>query len=702
MGKILVVAEKPSVGRDISRVLKAEKKENGYNYGEKYVVSWAIGHLIALCDPEDYDQRLKKWRAEDLPIIPQKMKLKAINETKEQLKILKRLMNSSRIDSIICATDSGREGELIFRYIYEYVNCHKPFERLWISSMTDKAIKNGFENLKPSNEYDRLYKCAKCRSEADWLVGMNASRAYTLKYNSLLSIGRVQSPTLNIIVERKKEIEAFESKEYYEVVADYESFKGTWFLEKYSETKIFDKEKALEIAKKVSKKTGVVEKIEDEENRVPPPLLYDLTELQRDCNKKFGFSAKKTLSIAQSLYEKRKMITYPRTDSRYLSDDMAPKVGIVLKKLNNLEDYKHVLKPVLEMKKLPFSKRIIDNSKVTDHHAIIPAECNFNVQKLTSDEREVFNVIALRFISVFYAHHVFNVTRVVVNCMNERFVSKGTTVISPGWTAIYGDSENDSETPLPHVAEGENIDIVLAKAVKKKTSPPKPYTEAGLLSAMENAGRFIDDEEMKEMLKDGGIGTPATRASIIERLIEVGYVTRKGKTLLPTEKGEKLIEVLPNELKSPLTTGKWEKGLASIEKGNINEEKFMESICRFVHFLIEDSGKESGVVFEEENRSRNKGGLGKCPKCGKGNVFENSKAFFCGNWKNGCKFTIWKDSLKIYGYNIDSKTIKKLLKNKKVEGIECTLPQTGERGKADIVYNENTNGGIELINLKRM
>ncbi len=710
MGKILVIAEKPSVGRDIAKALGAVKKGDGYLYGEKYVVSWAIGHLLTLCDPEDYEKSLKKWRAEDLPIIPENIKLKAIKETESQLNILKSLMNSSRIESIICATDSGREGELIFRYIYEYVKCSKPFERLWISSMTDKAIKDGFASLKAGSEYDSLYKSAKCRSEADWLVGINASRAYTLKYDSLLSIGRVQSPTLNIVVERQKEIDAFEVKEYYEVIADYGNFEGVWFLREFTETKIFEKEKAEEKAKKVAGKKGVVERIENEEKRIPPPLLYDLTELQRDCNKKFGFSAQKTLSVAQDLYEKRKMITYPRTDSRYLSDDMVQKVGSILRRLKNTEEYKDCLEYVFSLKELPFSKRIIDNAKVTDHHAIIPADCNFNTGRLTNDEKKVFNLIVLRFISVFYPVYVYNITRVIVKCLEETFISKGTTVLSEGWTALYKGIEEkgkkqkkDDEAIIPPLKEKQEIQIISAKAVKKKTTPPKPYTEAGLLSAMENAGRFIENEGIKEAIKDSGIGTPATRAAIIERLLTVGYVVRKGKSIIPTEKGRKLMDVLPEELKSPKTTGRWEKGLSSIAKGKMQEERFMESIKKFVYFLVDNANKSGiDVVFEEERKGRSKGSLVKCPVCGKGEIFENSKAFFCSGWKRGCNFTVWKNSLDSYGNTVDSKMVKNILKYGKAEGVSCTLPQTGEKGAADIIINTKLSGGIEITNFKRL
>jgi len=708
MGKILIVAEKPSVGRDIGKVVGATRKGEGCLIGDEYVVSWAIGHLITLCDPQDYDEKLKKWRFEELPVMPEEIKLKAVYKTKPQLNVLKDLMGDKEIDSIICATDSGREGELIFRYIYDYVGCKKPFKRLWISSMTDSAIKEGFANLKDGTEYDNLYYSAKCRSEADWLVGINASRAYTLKYDALLSIGRVQTPTLAILVARQKEIDAFKIEEYFEVLAEYKDFSGTWFFKEYGETKIQDEEKAKQIANKVDKKTGIVEKVENEEKRQVAPLLYDLTELQRDCNKRFGFSAQKTLGIAQDLYEKRKMITYPRTDSRYLSDDMVDKVKATIKKISFVEKYAQLCKYVMALSALPLTKRIIDNSKVSDHHAIIPTDGSIKIESLTAEEFKVYNLIVLRFISAFYPPYVTSITRVVVKAEGETFISRGTVVVSEGWMALYRDMETkkknkDEEIIIPPINEGDELLIKSAKVQKKKTSPPKPYTEAGVLSAMENAGRFIEDEELKEQLKDSGLGTPATRAAIIERLISVGYVIRKGKSLVPAEKGINLIEVVPEELKSPQTTGKWEKGLLAIAKGKMEDERFMNSIKRFVRYIIGKAGSNAKAVsFGEERQGKSKGALGKCPLCKNSEVFENKKAFFCGNWKRGCRFTIWKNALDTYGNTVDTSKVKELLKVGKVEEVRATLPQTGEKGKAVLILKNDNSGALELMSFKRI
>ena len=712
MGKILVIAEKPSVARDIAKVLKANQKGDGCLIGENHVVSWAVGHLVTLAEPEDYDEKYKKWNFSTLPILPEEMKLKAIQQTRSQLKVLHKWMNSAEIDSLICATDSGREGELIFRYIYEITNCKKPFERLWISSMTEEAIKEGFATLKDGREYDLLYTSAKCRSEADWLVGMNATRAYTLRYDALLSIGRVQTPTLALIVNKQKEIDAFVAEGYFEVQADFGGYTGMW-IDQEEHTRIEKEETAKAIVQKVSGKQAVITKVEKEEKKTPPPLLYDLTELQRDCNKKFGFSAKKTLDIAQSLYEKRKMITYPRTDSRYLSDDMKGKVHNTLRRLNEVVEYQPYTQPLSG--NISFTKRIIDNSKVTDHHAIIPTDGKLRVDSLTEEEKKVFSLVAARFLAVFYPYYRYETTKVYAMAEQEQFLSKGTVVLEEGWqavekslvpaTATKKKKKDEEEQKLPALTEGEQRKIEKAAVQKKKTKPPTPYTESSLLSAMENAGRFVEDEALKEQMKDSGLGTPATRAAIIERLLTVGYIVRKGKNLIPTEKGMKLIEVVPIEMSSPQTTGKWEKGLSSISKGKMTEERFMASIRRYVQFLIQDaaSGRRADVVFPAEQirgKKRKNNAFGKCPVCGR-DILENTKSFYCAGWKNGCKFSLWKDSLTPYGLTLDGGMVKLLLKSGKTERIPVSLPQTGEKGTAVLILNKEKGGQIEIMDFIR-
>ena len=703
MSKELIIAEKPSVARDIAKVLNCKKKGDGYIEGEKYVITWAIGHLITLCEPEDYDRELKKWSYEKLPILPSEIKIKPYARTKKQLTIIKSLAKRQDVNAFICATDSGREGELIFRYIYEYVKVKKPFKRLWISSMTDEAIKEGFRLLKDGKEYDNLYYSAKCRSESDWLVGINATRAYTTKNNVLLSIGRVQTPTLALIVERYKEIELFVPQDYYEVEAKYTDFKGTWFLDKISETKLFDIKKANEIKNKVINEDGVVTKITKKQKKELPPLLYDLTELQRDGNKYYGYTAQTVLSVAQSLYEKRKLITYPRTDSRYLSDDLKQQVIKTMDKIN-VEPYSYAIKPLLEKGSLKFNKRIIDNSKITDHHAIIPTNVVPKTDALSPEEKNIYNLIVKRFISVFYDDFLFETTEAIVEIVQETFVSKGKIIKQKGWKVLYLDNTEDKDEILPVLKKGDIIKVVDANVLNKQTTPPKPYTEATLLSAMENAGRFVEDEELKEQLKQSGFGTPATRAGIIERLIQVEYIYRKGKSLYPTNKGIQLIEIVPSELKSPETTGKWEKGLNKISQGDLEYVKFMESIKRFVIYLVNSGGQtNTNIVFEKPEKKKTKSkkqdssSLGTCPLCNTGSILANSKAYYCSEWSNGCKFTIWKNVLKQYGKDLEEDTIKKLLVDKKVSNYNIVLPQTKENKVATLILNDN--GEIKLLNV---
>lgn len=703
--KLLVITEKPSVARDIAKVLKCSKKGVGYFYNEEYIISWAIGHLVTLCDPEEYNQDLKKWKMDTLPIIPDNIKTKAIKKTREQLKILNNLINMKEVSALICATDSGREGELIFRYIYSISKCKKPFQRLWISSMTDESIKEGFKNLKNGEEYDNLYKSAKCRSEADWLVGINASRAFTLKFNVLLSIGRVQTPTLAILVDRHTEIEKFEIKEYFEVEANFETkaqlkevYKATWLDLKKNETKIFEKNKVAEILNNIKGKNGLVFSVENETKKQHSPLLYDLTELQRDCNKKFGYSANKTLSLAQDLYEKRKLITYPRTDSRYISEDIKPKLMGILKCINSIPEYSTYLEYVFSLKSLPITKRIVDNSKISDHHAIIPTITKIDLSKLKLEERNVYNLIVRRFISVFYPCYVYNITKIITKVDNEYFITKGNTILEKGWTILNIKSEKEKkvEEHLPNVSKGEGVLLKNCKSINKKTKPPVHYNDATLLSAMENAGRLVEDEALKEQLKDSGLGTPATRASIIERLIGVGYLERKGKSLIPTQKGIQLIEVVPVELKSAETTGKWERGLSNVAKGKMETERFMQSIKRYVNFLVDYAKKTNcEVVFETEKlenskKYRNSKKFGKCIKCD-GDILENSKSFYCSNWKSGCKFSIWKDKIQGLAIKLDDRDIKKLLKEKKIENLQNINCDGKENSNCSVVLTEEGN-----------
>lgn len=750
--KILVIAEKPSVARDYARVLKCSQKGEGCLIGDDFIVSWAVGHLIELCEPEAYGDNYKRWNYADLPIIPPEMKLQVIRGNGKQFQILKKLMNSKETSGIICGTDSGREGELIFRYIYQVAGCRKPFQRLWVSSMTDEAIRKGFEELKDGHDYDSLFESAKCRSEADWLVGMNGTRAFTVKYDVLLSIGRVQTPTLSMIVNRQKEIDAFVPEEYYEVKANHpkglnssedKAFTSTWFTlkEKQKETHIAEKAEAERIAKGIEDAGGArVDSVTRTPGKQLQPLLYDLTELQRDANRRYGYSANKTLSIAQSLYEKHKLLTYPRTDSRYLPDDMKDTVRKTLHAIN-IPEFHEALMGIRELK---FSRRIIDNSKITDHHAIIPTPKTPDLTKLSAEEAAVYKLVCQRLMEVFYPAYEYETTEAVLKAESdgyaETFLAKGKIVTEMGFMALRKgifakeekpakssrsskkkNSDNEEEAQLPEMKEGDWIPVEKVSIAEKKTQPPKPFTEATLLTAMEYAGKYIEDEELKEEMDKLSLGTPATRASIIERLISVKYIHRSGKALLPTEKGKQLIAIVPPELKSPEMTGKWERSLEKIYQGTMDPQRFRGSIERYVQYIVgAASNKVPDIVFEKEQKKRRsssaakekgtpeKGNsLGICPVCHEGNVRRNTKAYYCTNWKAGCKFTVWLDSLDRYGAHVDDALMQKLLTFEESDGkqvyptveMPLILPQTQEKGKGKVFINES--GKIEFKRFKR-
>lgn len=606
--KTLVVAEKPSVGRDIARVLGVKGQGKGCLTSDTHIVTWAIGHLVGLSEPDEVDERYKKWRMDMLPMLPKKIPLKVIQQTRDQFQVVKNLMNSEEVSEIICATDSGREGELIFRYIYDLAQCHKPVKRLWVSSMTDQAIRAGLDSMKPGEAYDALYLSARCRSEADWLVGMNASRAFSLKYNAHLSVGRVQTPTLALLVRRDKEISDFVPEDYFEVTCDFGDYKGFW-MDENQKTRIPSKEKANEIKKKVAGKRGRVTESTRDEKRKPPEKLYDLTTLQREANRKFGFSADKTLKLAQSLYETRKMITYPRTDSSYLPDDMISKVQ---KTLNMLpEPYKAYVSAIAPVKT---AKRIYDNSKISDHHAIIPTDKYANLSVLSEDERKVFDLIARKFVAAHYPDYVYSSTKIITDVEGEKFKTLGNMPISEGWRALYKDDEKkkDDEKEIPLLSPGDERDVKRVTVKELKTKPPSPHTDDTLLKAMEDAGKTIEDEEIREKMKDSGLGTPATRAATISRLIDIGYAVRKGKQIFSTDKGKMLIHVTPEEMTSAVTTGKWERALAKMAQINEKSEmerketRFMESIQRFCTYLVDYAKtKAPRAQFPEEANRKN-------------------------------------------------------------------------------------------------
>ena len=603
--KKLIVAEKPSVAKDIARVLGVKTRAEGYLYGEEYVITWALGHLVSLCEPGEVNARWQKWNMADLPMLPETIPLKVLPATRQQYEIVKKLMNSKKIDSIVCATDSAREGELIFRYIYQLAGCDKRVERLWISSMTDAAIRQGFAQLKSASAYDALYESARCRSVADWLVGMNASRAFSLKYNAHLSIGRVQTPTLNLIVKRDLEIENFVPQDYWEVKASFGDYDGLWINPETKETRAGTKEQAERVKAETQKREATVEESEAEIKRVPPPQLFDLTTLQREANRKYGYSADKTLKLAQALYERHKLLTYPRTDSRYLPDDMAAKVQ---KTLRTLPEPYAAFVSAPEMNMGMHAKRFYDNSKISDHHAIVPTEKAPNLAALAPDERNVYDMVVRRLIAAHYPAYEYEAAKIITRVGAHRFKSTGSAPIREGWKALYrGEKPEKGETLLPRLETGATRRVEKVNIKANKTKPPQAHTDASILKMMENAGRDVEDEALREQMKDSGLGTPATRAAIIERLIQVGYARRAGKSLVSTEKGRKLIAVVPEQISSAVTTGKWEKALSAMagfsdpELRSAKSARFLDGINKFSVFLVEAARSASPAVrFENE------------------------------------------------------------------------------------------------------
>ncbi len=670
----LVVAEKPSVARDIARVLGAMGRGEGCLRGEGYVVTWAVGHLVTLKEPQELDARYAKWRAQDLPILPEKMETKVIRKTSAQFKAVKALMNDAETADIVCATDSGREGELIFRYIYDQAGCKKPVRRLWISSMTDEAIRQGFDALRPSSDYDALYESARCRADADWLIGMNATRAYTLRYGVLLSVGRVQTPTLSMLVKRRREIDAFVPQTYYTVRADFGDYRGVYVTAE-GEKRVDSREAAQAIAARARGGTGTVTKAARERKSEPPPLLYDLTTLQREANAQLGLTARQTLAAAQKLYEQHKLITYPRTDSRHLSCDMLGKVEKALAAYDG--DLQAIGEQALSFG-VARTKRVFDDAKLTDHHAIIPTGRRAAGMNLTANERRLYEMVARRLAAAFYPAYEYDALRVVTRVGEDDFLATGRSVVQEGWKAVYRreakKAEDGEEQALPPLARGDTRICRDAQVKQEQTKPPKEHTDATLLREMEHAGRRIEDEALREQMKDCALGTPATRAAIIERLIEVGYVKRAGRTLTATPKGVRLIEAVPPEIASPETTGRWERALSQIARGEGEEARFRAGIARLAAFLVQHAASAPDVPFDREERRGKRGrrpadlGLA-CPMCGQGKIAENSKSFYCTRFRDGCKFTVWKDALvRAGGPPLDAKLMKLCVEKRDVRG----------------------------------
>lgn len=618
MGKILVLAEKPSVGRDLAKVLKCNQNKHSYIEGNKYVVTWALGHLVGLQDPEDYDEKYKKWSMETLPMIPKHMKLTVLKKTQKQFYEVKKQMLRNDIDEIVIATDAGREGELVARWIIEKAGVKKPLKRLWISSQTDKAILDGFKSLKPGKDYNNLYKAAVCRAEADWLVGLNVTRALTCKYNAQLSAGRVQSPTLAMIVQREDEIKNFVPKDYYTITAKAKEFSLQW-VDKNNYQSTFNEEIANKVLVKVRGNEASIIDVKESLKKKPSPALYDLTELQRDANKIWGYSAKQTLSIMQRLYENHKILTYPRTDSRYITTDIVATLPERLKAIS-IGAYRVAATNILKGKITP-SKSFVDNSKVSDHHAIIPTEQSPNMSNLSSEERNIYDLVVKRFLSVMMPPFEYLQTNIVTEIAGEKFIAKGKVIKSKGWKSLYDreDMEDSSEEDglkdqvLPKLNIGDKLKINAVDINKGKTKPPARFNEGTLLSAMENPHKYINvgKDAAKTLNATGGLGTVATRADIIDKLFNSFSIEKRGKEILPTSKGKQLIELVPSDLKSPLLTAKWESKLENISKGKEDAMDFIVEMRRYSRALVEDvKGKDSKFVHENVTGS-------KCPECGK-------------------------------------------------------------------------------------
>jgi DNA topoisomerase III len=703
--KTLVIAEKPSVARDLTDALPGTfENHESYYESEDTVITFAVGHLVELIAPEEYDERFKKWRMDDLPIIPDEFRLHARDKKAEkQLKVIHKQLQRDDVDKVVNACDAGREGELIFAYIYETSGVDKPVERLWINSLTKTAIKEGFEHLRPGEQLRPLEAAARSRSEADWLVGMNATRAATIRgrawVGGVVSLGRVQTPTLALLVKREREIQAFVPEPYWLVHAEFDPrYQGLWF--EGDETRLKEAKRAEEIAGKVSGKDGVVESVERKEQSERAPLLYDLTSLQRDANRRFGFSARRTLQAAQSLYEDKKAITYPRTSSRWLSGDLVPQLKPTAATLQPIGEYAAAARYVLGLQQLPLG-RVVNDSKVDDHHAIIPTDVEHDVSRFSPDERRVFDLIARRFLAVFHPPARYARTTVVTLVEEERFRSRGKVTLEAGWRGVYGllsdadaqqqrqDEEGENESAeLPPLEQGQKVRCASAEVEAKETKPPPRYTEATLLSAMETAGKLIDDEELREAMKESGLGTPATRAETIETLIRREYIERAGKDLTPTPKGLQVITMLEEHpLTSPELTGNWEKRLTDIEHGTDDRAKFIDDIADFTRATVEKIAE-----LDKEKLRPERVELGLCPRCGAetGEIIrENSKAYGCTSWKSreepGCGFVIWK---RVAGRTITPELARQLLEDGRTkEVVSGFKSRAGKPFRARLVLN---------------
>lgn len=648
--KILVIAEKPSVGRDIARVLKCSKKINGAIEGNQYIVTWGLGHLVTLSDPESYNEKYKEWNMQDLPMIPKYLRLEVIKQTGKQYNAVKTLIHRKDVNEIVVATDAGREGELVARWILEKAGNQKPIKRLWISSVTDKAIREGFAHLKPGKDYDNLYRAAVSRAEADWLVGINATRALTCKYNAQLSCGRVQTPTLAMIAKQEEEIRNFKPVPYYGLTAMVEkkdglkqSMKMQWMEPKSKSSRSFDKDKVSTLENQLRNQEAQVTKVTRSEKKKPAPQLYDLTELQREANRKFDFSAKETLNIMQRLYENHKVLTYPRTDSRYLTTDIVDTIKERLQAIS-IGPYR---KLAAQVKTVKPTKAFVDNSKVSDHHAIIPTEQYPQLDHMTLEERKIYDLVVKRFLAVLYPAYEYEQTSVEVEIGGQIFSAKGNLVKKAGWKEVYNNNYDDGEeesSDVIAVNEGDRLTVVNLSMTEGKTKPPAPFNEATLLSAMENPVKYMesrDKEDIKTLGETGGLGTVATRADIIEKLFNSYLLERKGKDIFITAKAKQLLELVPAELKKPELTADWERKLSKIAKGSLRRDAFMTEIKTYTNELIDEIKSGEGK-FRHDNLTNHK-----CPNCGKYLLLvkgKNSTKRVCQDRECGYKETVSRTS----------------------------------------------------------
>jgi DNA topoisomerase-3 len=694
MSKTLVIAEKPSVGRDLSKVLPGPfTKGEGVLEGPDHIITWAVGHLVQLADPDEYDEKYAKWRMPDLPIVPNKFKLVVRDErSKKQMTVVTRELDRDDIAEVVNACDAGREGELIFAYLYEKAGSRLPVQRLWLNSMTNSAIKDAFASLRPSAEYHTLEEAARSRSEADWIVGMNATRAATIRlrssFDGAVSLGRVQTPTLAILARREQEIRDFVPEPYWVVDGLFlalpedprRAYDGRFHAG--ANPRIASEQQANEIVAACEGNTGTITKVEKRESKDRAPLLYDLTSLQRDASSRFGFTARRTLGAAQRLYEEHKALTYPRTNSRFITSDMIPEIKPIAELVGGQKQYAAAAKYVTGLDMLPLG-RVVNNEKVTDHHAIIPTLAERHpVDKMDTDDLRIYDLVVRRFLAVFHPEAVFDNTRIETTVADHIFRTRGKLLVVPGWRGVYGEGvsadsnagnqdEDDegADQQLPKLEQGEQAKVQRVAQTAKETKPPRRYSDGSLLDAMETAGKLVDDEAMREAMKESGIGTPATRAAIIERLLQVGYIERDGRALVVTEKGMNVIRLLGNHsLTSPSLTGEWEHRLANIETGEDTRKAFMDDIAKFA----EETVHQLDTTLKDVRIPR--ANLGPCPVCSQ-DIVENRKGYSCWSRTDpGCGFVIWKAKA---GKNLTTQVAKELIKTARTE-----RPVTGFKSRA--------------------